>query len=265
MMPRTVGTWELNALRGAVLLSAGSLLGILVWTGCATLRTPDPAPRVLRTPSREAEEQSQPHPIVVIPEVEPEESPAPTATVETMAPPPSTNSPAVPVVPVKRAEFSKPARLKVVVAEVNRSAAQRAGAAVNLPREATCLERDPAARALDWLRSAKCAQTLAEGMLAWSEGEAIVCDAIGQLEVPGSTVTIPLGVRLSVTATTLDQGRLRLAVAANLHDTPGLQPQGFSATLNLSAGQTLVIADLLPVLVRGGGDVREVVLLITPE
>lgn len=209
------------------------------------------------------------HSIVDVREVEPDEVPAKVKPATTEPAPP--DLPAVPAIGnIGAVEESGGLHFKVVVAEVNRTAANRAG--LGFPRETMCVEGRDAFQMLDRLQRSKCAQTLAEETVALADGRTNAYDATGQIELAPLAeggAKVPFVVRLALTPTLLDGQRIRLVVAANLRGrnlTQGMKPQGFSVTLNLNHDQTLLMADLLPLHVPGDGvGDRDVIMLITPE
>lgn len=249
---------RIRALRAAVILGCISLVLSVVWAGSRQHATP--------VPNAEPEEQSHPatQVIVDVPEVEPEGPVEPEAkTVARPAP--------------------SDLKLKVLIAEVDRTAALGARIGSLLPQETMRLDTPHVERALDHLKHSKCAATLKVLTLAFRDKQTADLDVDGIVATPGSE-KIAYGVQITLTPTLLDGKRTRIDVAAKVHAREGATAQksfviwnahGFSVSGTVSDGQTLAIAGLLSLTSRNHQTPRalpdyrdadrEVVLHITPE
>ena len=177
-------------------------------------------------------------------------------------------------------------KLKVVIAEVNRTAALRAKVCVDLSRQTSCMDGRQAMLALNDLKRSKCARTLAEPTLVTLDGQIARFDAGGQVVFASNgsaSAPVPYGVQLAFTPTVLDKDRVRLEVAASLsaHDAGSnssslhVNSRSFSSTVEMSEGQTLAVAGLMQTIVgasricfpmwRSSSEEQELVILITPE
>ena len=177
--------------------------------------------------------------------------------------------------------------LKVVVCEVNRTAAQRANVCLDLSQRTVCMDKGQAAHAMSTLKRSNCAKILAEPALVTLDGQIARFDAGGLVVFASNGNTsapVPYGVQLAFTPTVLDRGRVRLEVSASLSARDGasshasllnLTSRGFSSTVEMNEGQTLTVAGLLQTITgnnrshfpmwRNTTEEQELVILITPE
>ena len=182
---------------------------------------------------------------------------------------------------------AKQVLLKVHVAEVNRSAAHRAGIKLAMPGKGPCIDQGEHLRHLFALNQLRCARTLAEPNVVTLDGQMAKLDAGGQLVAaggPGGLAVVPYGVQLAFTPTIIERDRIRLQVRASVSTRDGSAAHGaiiglhgssFSSTVELSEGETLAVAGLAYCqtqsrpghfgLLKGSTDELEVMVLITPE
>ena len=260
LCPNEPVPWRIRALRGAVLLGFASVVASVLWAGSR-----GGAQRVAVMEPEEQSHRAAQIVVVDVPEVEPAE---PAAAVLPEIPK------AAPVAPTSTWDV----KLKVVMVQVDRTAALHARAGELFSRDSVYMGAGHAERALEQFTRTHCAQTLANSTLVFTDKQRCELNADGQL---GS---VPYGVQLALTSTMLDRKRTRLDVAARLHTRETEAPvksfviwnaQGFTATAILNEGQTLAVAGLLPLTSQHGRGPRalpecvdadrEVVLLITPD
>jgi len=173
--------------------------------------------------------------------------------------------------------------LRVIVAEVNRSAARSLGLDFGIPgKQATVLPDRPAASSrsstvahngwigeiLRTLQDLHYAQMLAEPTLTTLNGQAARFKAGGEFPIPvvspsaqGAVQGVAFrsyGVQLSIQPVLADRDRIRLAVDAEVSGTdpqagmqvgnsavPGLKVRNFQCTVELREGETLAVAGLV--------------------
>ncbi len=177
----------------------------------------------------------------------------------------------------RRAGCSEQIILKVVVAELNRTAAVKLGTKVNLPGKTPCVDRGQYLQAMHTLGRANCAKFLAEPSVMALDGQTVKCES-------GAASGIPNRMKVELTPVVVDRERIRLFVAAHVFARDGTAAQptsdvpnapGISSVVELNVGETLAMGGLnsthssanrlhFPFL-RMGADERELLLFVTPE